>query len=68
MINIVKLILICQIKDKEIPQLIPLFWIVSRLILLIFLFVIILLFRIGGTSLHNFLTGYKSQENFYWCW
>lgn len=44
MSNIVKLILICQIKDDRIPQLIPLIWVMSILIVSFILIVIIDLF------------------------
>lgn len=42
--NVVKLILICQIKDDRIPQLIPLIWIISVFIVSLLLIVIIDLF------------------------
>lgn len=46
MIKVVKLILICQIKDDNIPQLIPLMWIISiRIILYIFLILLIIYFN-----------------------
>lgn len=41
MSKIVKLILICQIKDEIIPQLIPLYWIFS--ILVVFLLILIMI-------------------------
>lgn len=68
MINIVKLILVCQIKDKEIPQLIPLFWIISSLILLGILFSMILVFRIRYSLIYSLLERYREQNNFVWCW
>lgn len=42
--NVVKLILICQIKDDLIPQLIPLIWVVSIFIISFILIIIIDLF------------------------
>lgn len=42
MYNIVKLILICQIKDDYIPQLIPLIWFNSIFIIFVFLFILII--------------------------
>lgn len=41
MINIVKLTLICQVKDRDIPQLIPLIWIFSTLIIILLLIIVI---------------------------
>lgn len=43
MVNVVKLILICQIKDELIPQLIPLMW---RLSVIICFFIILVLVEI----------------------
>lgn len=46
MIKVVKLILICQIKDDNIPQLIPLIWIISVIIVLyIFLILLVVYFN-----------------------
>lgn len=42
--NVVKLILICQVKDDNIPQLIPLFWLSSVFICFLILIVIVDLF------------------------
>lgn len=42
--NVVKLILICQIKDDLIPQLIPLIWVASIFIISFILIIIIDLF------------------------
>lgn len=42
--NVVKLILVCQAKDDYIPQLMPLLWIGSVLIWIIFLLMLIHLY------------------------
>lgn len=44
MYNVVKLILICQIKDDLIPQLIPLIWIISVLIVSFIIITMVYLF------------------------
>lgn len=67
MINIVKLILICQVKDRWIPQLIPLFWIVSRFFLLAITLVIVLLYRYSYFTVKSlFVVSRKSS--YFWCW
>lgn len=48
---IVKLILICQIKDKFIPQIIPIIWYLS---IFIFVFILILLIEIFFYYFNNF--------------
>jgi len=67
MSNIVKLILVCQIKDVWIPQLIPLLWILSNLVLLVILIVAISLYRISNyrSFINKF---YKKNFFIYWCW
>lgn len=45
--KVVKLILICQIKDDIIPQLMPLMWINSTIIWLILLFTLINLYNLN---------------------
>lgn len=42
--NIVKLILICQVKDECIPQLIPLIWIISTFFISFIVIVIVDIF------------------------
>lgn len=42
MYDVVKLILVCQIKDDIIPQLIPLIWINSVIVVLLILLILII--------------------------
>jgi hypothetical protein len=49
--NIVKLILICQIKDEFIPQLIPLIWIISTFLIRFMLIIIINIFFYTRTNI-----------------
>lgn len=44
MSNVVKLILICQVKDDFIPQLIPIMWIYSVVILVYILIIIVFIY------------------------
>lgn len=43
--KVVKLILICQVKDDKIPQLIPLMWVNSFLVWFLILFILINLYN-----------------------
>lgn len=43
--KVVKLILICQVKDDKIPQLIPLIWVNSFLVWFLILFILINLYN-----------------------
>lgn len=45
--KVVKLILICQVKDDIIPQLIPLMWINSTIIRFFILFILINLYNLN---------------------
>lgn len=58
--NIVKLILICQIKDEKIPQLIPLLWNYSILIRLIIVFILVELFYYKFN--YNFIKIYYNSD------
>lgn len=43
--KVVKLILICQVKDDKIPQLMPLMWVNSFLVWFLILFILINLYN-----------------------
>lgn len=66
--SIVKLILVCQIKDVRIPQLIPLIWIFSNLILLVLLILISLIYRIGyyPVFMNSSNLYYKNSVSWWW--
>lgn len=68
MSNIVKLILVCQIKDVYIPQLIPLSWVISNFMLFVVLLVITIIYSISYYIFKkNFLR--VNKTNFIiWCW
>lgn len=68
MSNIVKLILVCQIKDVKIPQLIPLSWIYSNLILLVILLVIISIYRMRYYKSCCINRNNTRNIFVYWCW
>lgn len=66
--NVVKLILICQVKDDKIPQLIPLMWINS---FLVSFFVILMLINLYNFNEENNLvkievSKYKSITSLIW--
>lgn len=68
MINVVKLILVCQTKDIEIPQLIPLYWVCYMLIFVILIFMIKIIYRF---SFLDELEYTSKSKNFYkdlWFW
>lgn len=62
-------ILICQVKEKEIPQLIPLNWILSRIVLLILLVRARVVFRenVNKVDIKNRLRR-KNKLKTLWCW
>lgn len=55
--NVVKLILICQIKDDYIPQLIPLIWINSIFMVFVILFIIIVNYFYKNIYMLNYKNG-----------
>lgn len=59
MYNVVKLILICQIKDDKIPQLIPLLWFSAVFIYLLMLLILIENFYYLNNELVNYEYFYK---------
>lgn len=68
MYNVVKLILICQIKDDLIPQLIPLIWIISVLIVsfiiitMVYLFFYVVMHNLGIKLYSEIIT----NKNYSW--
>lgn len=68
MSNIVKLILVCQIKDVCIPQLMPLSWVISNFILLVVLLVISMIYRISYYIFNKNFLGFNKTNFIIWCW
>lgn len=68
MIKVVKLILICQIKDEKIPQLIPLYWILSSILVIL---LIIIYLKVYG-NFNNVIIKSKNNGfnyiNLKWYW
>lgn len=65
---IVYKILICQVKDKDIPQLIPLLWVYSSVIILLIGVIVINLYRVSlnkEVSLGFFI---RVRKNNLWFW
>lgn len=68
MSNIVKLILVCQIKDVYIPQLIPLSWVLSNFTLLLIFFTISVIYRISYLGFNQSLLNVVKTDSLVWYW
>lgn len=69
MIIIVKLILVCQTKDDKIPQLIPLFWIISTVLTLLILILYLKTYgNFFGLNVINNLNEFIKKIEYKWYW
>lgn len=64
--KIVKLILVCQIKDEDIPQLMPLLWILSSFVLFVVFLVVTAIYGLGYYKSCSDLICYKNSSMFWW--